>query len=276
MACCIEDAKVAEIGDTDASLQISDPSSAHFASFLTDIPASLNDSLHDGLASIWTLCIEAPSEDKRRILTPAAAQHEEDISNDANQLERGQRRLRNITSSRGRNLANGRNQGSPKPIHLSAKQTYEYHAEARNACRTPIGLQRVLDDVSRKGGSGDIRAAQAKFSVSEHVKLVSGILNASAVAIDSSIWCELSSANSFWMKRNFLGCFLCEDERNIFGSSIFYLSDIFNSRSSQIQEMFLTDKRRGEVKQLKAEMYVASRNQDPGNCFVLQMVAGCI
>ena len=138
MACCIEDAKVAEIGDTDASLQISDPSSAHFASFLTDIPASLNDSLHDGLASIWTLCIEAPSEDKRRILTPAAAQHEEDISNDANQLERGQRRLRNITSSRGRNLANGRNQGSPKPIHLSAKQTYEYHAEARNPCRTPI------------------------------------------------------------------------------------------------------------------------------------------
>ncbi len=189
VGCCVEDEALARIenGGVHDNLEVAE---TNFASLISDMPGAFQKSVSEKFLGIWNLCSDSRDDSNQEL-----------VSSDANAQLRGARnststalvvrkQVRTPDRTRERNASTRKSIGrehflrgvnqesdvstSPKKSQqaLSAKQVFEMHAGARNACRTPVGLQRVLDEVNQHGGSGETREAQAKFSVNNLVHLV--------------------------------------------------------------------------------------------------------
>ena len=157
MPCCVEGETRLQLEDDlhDYVQQGQQDNNADFAAFVSSIPGSVIQYVVD-FGDNWNLCFGPQEETKPEFNTHIVTE----------ELE-----FSHVLKQRTRNKARNENKsGTPSPKHckqhvLSAKQNFELHARARNACRTPVGFQRVLDDVNQSGGSAENRAAKAKFSV---------------------------------------------------------------------------------------------------------------
>ena len=181
-------------------VQLATHSNDDFFNFVSAIPACVHHTLSDNFSGFLNLCFENTDVNEEMPLLQDDIQEREKLptpeEQDRNRLSFAQRKVRvprvkynadaerKITEQSKTALPGSTNH---QKLHLSAKETFNMHVEAKNACRSPVHFQRILDEVNKHGGSADIRAAQARFSVSPQCKIIAHQIGGSFVGFECNL-----------------------------------------------------------------------------------------